>query len=81
MWYVRGEKRCAYRVLVGERGGRGLLGDVDVDGRIILRCVFTKWDVWVWTGSSWFRIRTGGSGTCERDNETSGSKKCGEFLD
>ena len=31
-----------------------------VDGRIILRCIFRKWDVGVWTGSSWLRIGTGG---------------------
>ena len=31
------------------------LGDPDVDGRIILRWIFRKWDVGVWTGSSWFR--------------------------
>ena len=30
-----------------------------VDGRIILRWIFRKWDVGVWTGSSWLRIGTG----------------------
>jgi len=35
-------------------------GDPDVDGRIILRCVFKEWDVEAWTGSSWPRIGTGG---------------------
>jgi len=39
---------------------RDHLGDPGVDGRIILRCAFRKWDVWVWTGSSWLRIGTGG---------------------
>jgi len=34
--------------------------DPDVDGRIILRCIFRKWDVGVWTRSSWLRIGTGG---------------------
>jgi len=28
--------------------------------RIILRWIFRKWAVGVWTGSSWLRIRTGG---------------------
>jgi hypothetical protein len=39
---------------------RGHLGDPDVDGRIILRWILRKWDVGVWTGSSWLRIGTGG---------------------
>jgi hypothetical protein len=30
-----------------------------VDGRIILRWIYRKWDVGVWTGSSWLRIGTG----------------------
>jgi len=35
-------------------------GDPGVDGRIILRRIFWKWDVVAWTGSSWLRIETGG---------------------
>ena len=31
-----------------------------VDGRIILRWIFRKWDVVVWTGSSFLRIGTVG---------------------
>ena len=34
-------------------------GDPGVDGRIILRWIFRKWDVEVWTGLSWLRIGTG----------------------
>jgi len=35
------------------------LEEPDVDGRIILKFIFRKWDVGVWTGSSWLRIETG----------------------
>jgi hypothetical protein len=33
--------------------------DPGVDGRIILRWIFRKWDMKAWTGSIWFRIGTG----------------------
>ena len=36
------------------------LGDPGIDGRILLRCIFKKWDVGVWTGSRWLRIETVG---------------------
>ena len=39
---------------------RDHLGDPGVDERIILRCIFRKWDVGVWTGLMWRRIGTGG---------------------
>ena len=55
---------------MGERRGIGFwwgnlrvrdhLVDPVVDGRIILKWIFRKWDVWVWTGWSWLRIGTGG---------------------
>jgi hypothetical protein len=35
-------------------------GDPDVYGRIILRWIFKKWNVGVWTGVSGLRIETGG---------------------
>ena len=37
-----------------------LLEDPRIDWRIILRWIFGKWEVGVWTGSSWLRIGTGG---------------------
>jgi len=55
-----GEGRVVYRVLVGNHGRKNHWGDPDIDGRIILRWIFRKWDVGVWTGSSWLRIRTVG---------------------
>ena len=39
---------------------RGHLGDPGADRRIILYWIFRKWDVAVWTASSWLRIGTGG---------------------
>jgi hypothetical protein len=33
--------------------------DLDVDGRIILKQTFRKWDVGTWTRLSWLRIETG----------------------
>ena len=35
-------------------------GDPDIDGRIILRWIFRKWNGVVETGWSWLRIGTGG---------------------
>ena len=55
-----GERRGVYRILIGNPQGKNHLQDPDVDGRIILRLVFRKWEVGAWTGSSWLRIRSGG---------------------
>jgi hypothetical protein len=33
-------------------------GGPGVGGRIILGCIFRKWDVGVWTGLGWLRIET-----------------------
>jgi len=75
-----GERRVVYRVLVGKPEGKDHLEGPGVDGRIILRWIFRKWDVGVWTGSSWFMIGTV-VGTCECSNEPLGFIKCGKFLD
>ena len=39
---------------------RDHLGDLGVDGRTILRCIFRKCYVGLWTESIWLRIGTGG---------------------
>jgi len=39
---------------------RDNLGNPGIDGRIIFRWIFRKWDLLVWTESSWLRIGTGG---------------------
>jgi hypothetical protein len=40
-----GERRGAYRVLVGKLGERDYLDGPDVDGMLILRRIFRKWYV------------------------------------
>ena len=55
-----GRRRELYRVVVGNLRERDHWGEPGADGRIMLRWIFRKWDVGVWTGSSWLRIGTGG---------------------
>ena len=55
-----GESRGAYRVWWGNLREKDHFEDPGVDGRIILRWIFRKWDMGAWTGLSWLRIGTGG---------------------
>jgi hypothetical protein len=55
-----GERRGVYRVWWGSLRERDHLEDLGVGGTIILRWIFRKWNVGLWTGSIWFRRRTGG---------------------
>jgi hypothetical protein len=55
-----GEGRGVYRVFVRNLRERDHWGDPDIDGSIILRRIFRKWEVGVRTGLSWLRIETGG---------------------
>jgi hypothetical protein len=41
-----------YRVLVENLRERDYLEDPGIDGRIIMRWIFRKWDVGAWAGSS-----------------------------
>jgi hypothetical protein len=55
-----GEWRGAYRILVGDLREGDHLGDPGVDGSIISKSIFKKWDGQAWTGLSWLRIGTDG---------------------
>jgi len=63
------ERRGAYRILMGRLEGRDHLEDSGIDGKIILKWMFKKWDEGY------------GLDYCEGSNEPRGSIKCGEFLD
>jgi len=39
---------------------RDHLGDPGVDGKIILRWIFRRWDVGIWTGLGRLMVGTGG---------------------
>jgi hypothetical protein len=54
------EGKGVYRVLVGKPEGKRPLGRPRLRWEDLLRWIFRKWDVGVWTGSGWLRIGTGG---------------------
>jgi hypothetical protein len=55
-----GEKRGAYRILVGRPEGRRPLGRPRRRWEDNTKWIFKKWDGGAWTGLSWLRIGTGG---------------------
>jgi hypothetical protein len=57
---------------------RDHLGDRGLDGRIILRCMFRKWDM-DWIDVARYRDKWWAAESAV--SEPSGSTKCGEFLD
>jgi hypothetical protein len=59
---------------------RNRWGDRGVEGKIILRSIFRKWDVGVWPGLRCLSIETGG-GHLKCGNELSGCIDCGEIFD
>jgi len=54
------ELRRKYRVSVGKPEERRPLGELGIDGWIILRRISRRWDVGMWTGLGWPRIEIGG---------------------
>jgi len=59
---------------------RSHLEDPGVDGRIILRRIFRKWDVGHGLGRAGLGYEQL-AGACECDNVLPGYIKCGKFLD
>jgi len=57
MEHVWGRREMYTRFWWGNLRTIDNLEDLGVDGRIILRWIFRKWD---WTGLIWLRIGTGG---------------------
>jgi len=60
MWRVWGKGVVCTGFWWGNLGERDRWGDLGIDGRIILRWIFRKWEGVVGTGWSWFRIGRGG---------------------
>jgi len=55
-----GEKRVVYRVLVGKPEGKKPFERPRHRWEENTGWIFRKWDVGLWTGSSWLRKGTGG---------------------
>jgi hypothetical protein len=55
-----GEKRGVYSVLVGKPEGKRPLGRPRRRWVDNIKIIFRKWDVGVWTGSSWLMVGTVG---------------------
>jgi hypothetical protein len=75
-----GERRGAYRALVGKPEEEDLLEDPGIDGKVILKWIFEKWDM----RHLLDRSRSGEEeveGCCECGDEPFSSIKCGEFLE
>jgi len=60
MWRVWVRREGCIGSWWGNRRERDHWGDLGVDGWIILRWIFRKCNVGVWTELNWLRIGTGG---------------------
>jgi hypothetical protein len=54
------EEWGVYRILMEKPEGKGPLGDLGIDGWIILGWISRRWGVGIWTALGWPRIETGG---------------------
>jgi hypothetical protein len=64
--HVEGTKqlRNAYKTSVVKLEGKTAIGDIDTDGRIILKLTLKKYDMKVWTAFRWLRIGSSGGILC-----------------
>jgi hypothetical protein len=53
-----GDETVLYKDFVGKPEGKRPVGRPGVDGRRILRWIFSKLGLGAWAGSSWLRIGT-----------------------
>jgi hypothetical protein len=53
------DRKGAYRILVGKMRERDHWEEYGLDGGIIFKCTFKKWDG-AWTGLVWLGMRRGG---------------------
>ena len=60
MWHVWGTGEVHMGVWWGDLTEEAHLEDLGVDGRIILKCMFKKWEGEAWTRLIWLRIGRGG---------------------
>jgi hypothetical protein len=49
---------CANKILVRKPEEKDMLGELGVDGRIILKLILKNYDVRMWTRFVWFRIES-----------------------
>jgi hypothetical protein len=75
-----GDRRGAYRVCWGDLMEKNHLEEQRVDGRIILKWIFKKWDGETCVYSSGSE-KGQAVGICGSDNEPSAAVKCRKFLD
>jgi hypothetical protein len=76
--YGEGTDTC--RVLVEKHKERDHWKDVDVDEKIILKCILKESIERAWIVFIWLRVERQLADSSEHGIENSGSIKCGEFL-
>ena len=59
-WAGMGEERGCIGSCWGNRREKDHWGESGVHGWIILGWIFRRWDVGIWTGLGWLRIKTDG---------------------